>query len=138
MVEYAIVIPIMIMLLAGLAIFGLGVFRYQQVALLAREGARYASVHGGQYQSVTGSTAADATAVYNNAIKPQAAGLNLSLLSYSVAWDDASKNPVYLSNPATNTYRINNVTVTVSYTWTPEAFWGSTTLSSTSKMPITF
>lgn len=140
MVEAAIVLPVLFLFTLGLIIVGLGVFRYQQVASLAREGARYASVHGGQYASVTGNAAAGAADVYNNAIKPKAAGLNLSNLTYSVTWDDNSRNPTYLFNASTNTYRTNYVNVTVSYSWLPEAYLGKTarTLTSTSRMRITF
>jgi Flp pilus assembly protein TadG len=137
-VEYALVLSATLALTCGLVVVGVGFFRYQQMALLAREGARYASVHAAQYQQVTGGTAADAAAVYNNAITPLATGLDLSKLSYTVNWDDPSKGPVYLSNPATNTYRINYVTVTVRYNWLPQMYLGATTLSSQSRMPLTF
>ncbi len=39
----------------------MGIYRYQQVASLAREGARYASVHGSQYAADTGNAAATAS-----------------------------------------------------------------------------
>lgn len=45
-VEAAIALPVAFLLILGTCVIGLGVFRYQQVASLAREGARYASVHG--------------------------------------------------------------------------------------------
>jgi Flp pilus assembly protein TadG len=138
MVEAAIVLPVAFMLILGMIVIGLGVFRYQQVASLAREGARWASVHGGSYASETGNAAANAAAVYSNAIQPNAAGLDTSLITYSVTWDDPSKNPIYLSNAATNTYRVNYVTVTVHFAWTPEAYIGATTLSSTSRMQVTY
>jgi hypothetical protein len=48
-VEAAIILPVAFFLIFGLIIGGLGVFRYCEVAHLARETARFASVHGGQY-----------------------------------------------------------------------------------------
>ena len=45
-VEFAITCPIVFFLVFATIIGGLGVFRYQQVAAAAREGARWASVHG--------------------------------------------------------------------------------------------
>src|SRR5262245_31296318 len=57
-VEFAITCPLALLLILGIAIGGLGVFRYQQIAHLAHVGARYASVHGGQYEAETGQTAA--------------------------------------------------------------------------------
>jgi TadE-like protein len=48
-VEAAVILPVAFFLLLGLVIGGLGVFRYCEVAHLARETARFASVHGGKY-----------------------------------------------------------------------------------------
>src|SRR5258708_3477681 len=58
LVEFAIVGPVTFMLLIGLMVAGMGIFRYQEVAHMAREASRYASVHGSQYASDTGNTAA--------------------------------------------------------------------------------
>ena len=60
-VEAAVVYPITILLLLGTVVLGLGVFRYQQIQSLAREGARYASVHGPQYAADSGSSNGYAT-----------------------------------------------------------------------------
>ena len=46
LVETAFVFPVLIVLMIGLIVGALGVFRYQEVASLAREGSRYASLHG--------------------------------------------------------------------------------------------
>src|SRR5437763_529552 len=73
MVEAAIVLPTLFIILIGMITIGMGIFRYQQVAALAREGARYAAVHGAQYekdaQDAGDNTkhAADYTDIYNNA-----------------------------------------------------------------------
>jgi Flp pilus assembly protein TadG len=74
-VECAVIYPLTFLLIIGLMVGGFGVFRYQEVASVAREGARWASVHG--YQSVQeangGATNPILTTpadVYNNAIKP--------------------------------------------------------------------
>src|ERR1043165_6073200 len=49
-VEFAVTSAVTLLLIIGLMVGGLGVYRYQEVAHLAREGARYASTHGGQYK----------------------------------------------------------------------------------------
>ncbi len=139
LVEMALVLPILILLMIGLLVFGLGVFRYQQVAAVAREGARYASVHGAQYQSETGKTAATPQDVYNQAILPMAAGLDPAALSYSVTWNKsnwpvyADPNSVPPGQPVGNT-----VIVTVNYLWIPEAFFGGITLTSRAEMPMSY
>jgi Flp pilus assembly protein TadG len=129
LVEFAIVAPVTFLLMLGLLIGGMGVFRYQQVAQLARDASRWASVHGTQYAQVTGNPAATATDVYNNAISPYAAGLNLSNLTYSVTWN-ASNSPAHTN--ANGQKVANTVTVTVNYQWIPEAYLSGVTLTATS------
>jgi Flp pilus assembly protein TadG len=137
-VEFAIVGSAACLILIGLLVGGLGVFRYQQVASLARSASRWASVHGTQYASFTGNSAATATDVYNNAIAPYAAGLNPSNLTYSVAWNN-SNSPSYTAVVSGNTVSVaNTVAVTVNYQWLPEAFLGAKTLSSSSVSVMSF
>ena len=121
-VEFAVIGSAAFTILIGLLVGGLGVFRYQQVASLARNGSRWASVHGTQYASFTGKPAATASDVYNNAISPYAAGLNLGNLTYSVTWNK-SNSPSYAAVVSGNTVSVaNTVAVTVNYQWLPEAF----------------
>jgi Flp pilus assembly protein TadG len=138
LVEGAIVCPLALMFTLGLVVFGLGSYRYQQVAALAREGARYASVHGGQWaKENNNNTLTTSTNIYNNAIKPNAAGLNLNDLSLSSV--TYSYNDQMPTDPFNTSRQTNIVTVTVTYTWAPEAYLGSTlTLTSTSRMPISY
>ncbi len=131
-VEFAVIGSAAVMIVIGLLIGGLGVFRYQQVASLARRASRWASVHGTSYAAATNLSAATATDVYNNAIKPYAAGLNTSDLTYSVTWN-TSNSPSYTAVVSGNTVSVaNTVAVTVNYQWLPEAFVGAKTLSSSS------
>jgi Flp pilus assembly protein TadG len=135
-VEFAVVGPIVLLFLLGLLIGGMGVFRYHEVALLAREGSRWASVHGTQYALDTGYPAATATDVYNNAIAPHALGLDKTQLSYTVTWntDNHPYHTMIVNNQVVAV--TNTVTVTVNYQWVPEAFLGGITLSSSSTVPM--
>lgn len=45
MVEFALVVPFLLLLFLGIIEFGIIVFRYNSVSSLAREGARYGIVH---------------------------------------------------------------------------------------------
>jgi Flp pilus assembly protein TadG len=147
MVETAIVLPVLFVFLLGTITIAMGIFRYQQVAALAREGARYASVRGGQYAQESGNGAADYKDIYNNAILPLAVGLDPNRIifnSSSVSWPNgnwpttASSSAATSSNPA-GTPVINAVSITVGYQWIPESFIsGTITLSSTSVMPISY
>jgi Flp pilus assembly protein TadG len=137
LVEMAIVSPVILLLILGLIIGGMGIYRYQEVAHLAREGARYASVRGTQYQQeVTGATAATPQSIYDNAIAPQTVVLDLSKLSYQVTWN-STNSPYTTTNfelPVGNT-----VSVTVTYQWFPEWFLiGPITFSSTATLPMTY
>jgi Flp pilus assembly protein TadG len=135
--ESVVVVPVLLSLIVSTVVGGYGVFRYQQIALLAREGARYASVHGGQYQLETGNPAATPQDVYNNAILPYAVNLDLCHLSYTVTWN--TNNMPYTVNSDYEKPTNNTVTVTVNYQWFPEVYLvGPIVLSSTSTVPMSY
>jgi Flp pilus assembly protein TadG len=137
-VESAVVYPIVFLLVVGLIVGSWGVFRYQELASLARRAARWASVHGTQYAFDTKNPAATPQDIYNNAIAPYAIGFDPSLLTYSVTWntDNAPFHTINVNGSVTP-FR-NIVTVTVNYQWLPEAFLGQIQLSSTSNMPMSY
>jgi Flp pilus assembly protein TadG len=136
-VESAIVYPALFILVLGLTVGGIGVFRYQEVASLAREAARYGSTHGAQYRQDAGLSTGDSTVwstdIYNNAISPNIVALDVNSLSYTCTW------PAVINQPnKSDNWPGSQVTVTVSYQWFPEVYLvGPITLSSTSSMPIT-
>jgi len=136
--ETAIVLPVVFMLTLGTCSTAMGIYYYQLVATLAREGARYASVHGTQYKADTGNSAATAQDVYNNAVLPMAVGLNPSNLTYSVSWNTSnSPNHANPNPPGQPVY--NSVIVTVTYQWTPDFYiTGPLSLTSTSVMPMSY
>jgi len=140
MVESSIIMSVLFMMAIGAVIFGMGTFRYQQLASLAREGARYASVHGASYAKDTGQAKTSAAGVYANAILPMAVALDPSCITYSVTWDNPAQTPIYQVNATTNTYLVNYVNVTVNYSWQVDSFPGfsatTITLTSTSRMPM--
>jgi len=137
-VEAAVVFPVTLLILLGLVVGGMGIFRYQQVAWLAREGARYASVRGTEYKKdVSGAQAATAQSVYDNAILPNATAMDPSRLGYSVTWNQ--NNSPYTVTTDFERPVGNTVSVTVTYTWMPEIFFiGPITLSSTSTLPMAY
>ena len=106
-VEIAIVLPLVMLLVIGLCVAELGAFRYQQIAALAHESARWASVHGKEYARQSKSSIATNQDIFESVIKPNAKGLDLKKLSHNVAWSEEE----------------NLVTVHIQYTWTPEAFF---------------
>jgi hypothetical protein len=120
-VECAIVYPFTILLLLSTVILGLGVFRFQQLQFLAREGARYASVHGPNYSTATGNAVASSTTVqsYLNGLAVGLNGFQCQSFTY----------PSTL--PGT-------VTITLTYTWKPEAFYPQVSWTASSTMPVTY
>ena len=129
-VEFGITCPIVFFLVFAIIVGGLGVFRYQEVAAVAREGARWASLHGGQYAEETGRPAATAADIYSQAIEG-AVGLDPAKLSYTVTWN-RNNQPLWVSNDV-ETPTGNTVTVTINYQWIPEMYLvGPFTLTSTS------
>jgi hypothetical protein len=160
LVEVAIIFNLVLVLLIGLVVGAMGVFRYQQMAYLAREAARYAAVHGGQYQhenaqAISQHTLPNVTRDYiqDKVILANASNLDASLLQVTITlnnpngsfdWDDTDNNNQRWPNTpqtinGTNYNVTNTVSVTVTYQWTPEWFFsGPITMSSTAVMPMCY
>ena len=134
--ETALVTSVLFLLILGVIVLGMGVFRYQEMSFLAREGARWASVHGTGYASDTGNAAATATDIYTNAIQPKLAILDASKLTYSVTWTTSNAPSHTVTTNGVTTQVANTVTVKINYSWVPEAYFGGVTMTSTSVMPM--
>jgi Flp pilus assembly protein TadG len=138
LVECAVIYPALLLLLFGLIIGALGIFRYQETASLAREAARWAAVHGTRYAKDAGVAAPTGDDIYNQVVVSRAVALDLSRLSYSVTWD-SSNDPFHAVLVNGNVVPVTNtVTVQLTYRWIPEAFLGGVTFSSTSVMPMSY
>jgi hypothetical protein len=164
----AIIYPLTFMLTLGMIVGAMGIAKYNEVAYLAREAARYASTHGGQYafdgaqKSITGPNASAwqtqltneppvaSSADLTNFIASHAMLLDSSQVNAAVSWTipstyTPSNYPNYASTsldkngvPA-QIVIYNNVIVTISYNWMPEFYLiGPITLSSTSQMPMQY
>jgi Flp pilus assembly protein TadG len=154
LIEASIVLPIVFFLILALFIGGMGIYRYQEVAHLAREGARYASTHGGQYAldglpTTTGVPAISSSSDMQTYLSSKTVLLDSTKLTSSVTWTGAgtvtpSNIPSYVDTnpslvPPGQVVILNKVIVTVSYTWFPEMYLvGPITLSSTSEMPMSY
>ncbi len=138
-VECAFVYPVLFLLILGLMIGAGGIFRYSQLASLAREGARYASVHGGQYAQENNTTVPTPDQIFNNVIAPMAVGFDTTQMGYSITYNTGSYPYHTTTDSNGNVTPIQNtVTVTLTYTWVPETFLGGVTMSSTSVMPMSY
>jgi len=139
LVEFAIVGPITFIIILAIVIVGLGVFRYQEVAHLARQAARYASVHGKQYAKDTGQPAATQQSIYSNVIQPGLVILDPNYLTYSVTWNTDNGQYHAATQNNKDIFTTNTVTVTVTYQWAAQPFFSSPiTLQSTATMPMSY
>jgi hypothetical protein len=161
LIEAALVLPIAFLLILGVLVGGMGVFRYLEVAHLARLVARYAAVHGGQYAqenaaAITAGTLPNVNKDYlaQNIAAANAVLLNSSQLSVSTTisthsgaydWDDTASNSnrmpysTYTDSNGNTENVTNTVQVTVSYQWLPEWFVaGPITLTSTAVVPMSY
>ncbi len=149
MVECAFVLPLTFLLVIGMIVGSLGVFRAQETAELARNAARYASVHGGKYTS-EGKGTVTRQQIIDAAVTPRATSLSPMSVAIDIllpdgttyAWDDS----YWTTHDRTQTIatqsgqpKYNRVRVKVTYTWMPESHVvGPVQLSSTSEMPMSY
>jgi hypothetical protein len=113
-IEAAIVLPVTFTLLLGIMIGGIGIIRYQQTAFIARETARFASVHGAQYAktnaaAISAGTLPNVDAAYLvNYAKSKAAALDASELQVTISM--IVINPAATSAGTTETVDWDNTT----------------------------
>jgi Flp pilus assembly protein TadG len=119
-VESAFVVPIAIVLLLAIFAGALGFSTYQQVAEMAREGSRWASVRGSSFGQSTGGQTPTSTDLYNNVLQPRLVNMDTKYLTYSLVYDANS-----------------TVTVSVSYQMSLPIY-GTMTFSSTSTSAVTW
>lgn len=143
-VEFAIVGPVFFLLLIGFCVLTMGVYRYQQVAWLARLATRYASVHGAQYRADNGLAAGTSSSwtseIGSTAVIPNTSTLDPNLTTVSAEWATGD-NRANAADSATNssTSIPNWVTVTVRYQWTPLRYLvGPISLTSTASAPVSY
>lgn len=137
LVECAFVLPAIFIVLLALAIGVTGLMRYQEVATLAREGARYGSTHGYQFRKDTGQGVGTIDDwrkdIKDNGITPKITTLDAASVTTTINWPDVVNQPGKPDN-----WPGSRVDVTVSYQWMPSMFViGPINLTSTSSMPIT-
>lgn len=154
-VECAIVYPVVMLLLIGIMVFAWEVFRYQQLAWLAREGARYASVRGWDYSQDTTANESTSRKAFNingysavsttdveTYLKSLAEPYLANKISVATTWN--TTNATYQETSDNGQARVNTVSVQVTYTWTLDAgllrniIGVSVPMSSTSVMPMSF
>ncbi len=154
--ETAIVGSVFFLLLLMIILGAVLVSRYQQVAAVTREGARYASVHGGSLtQENPPRVPASTNDVFNNAIAPMAVGLSLTASDVAISlktwaadangnfsqvtqpWDSSDKYP-YVVTANNGAARGTSVSVTVTYSFASDILGGTITMTSTSEIPMSY
>lgn len=128
--EMAIVSSVFFLLLFGIIVGGLAVFRFHQVATLAREGARWASTHGSQFSADYRMGTLTTESMIKDQMTSRARGLDLDPARFrvtvfletpdttpptSIPWDASDRSP-------NNALRAKMVRVRLEYQWVPEVF----------------
>ncbi len=132
-VEAAIVYPVLFLLLFGIIAGGMGVFRYQLVAGMAREAGRYTSVRGSGWQRDTNQSSPTQQQIAQDVVLPLAVSMDpaqvivrvelVNGVSGAVTGWDVSNKATFSLNAAGDPVA-NRVRVTVTYRWNPEFFFG--------------
>ncbi len=150
-VEAAVVLGVLVVVMLGTMVCGVGVFRHQQVACLATEAARYASLRGGDYQKdTTGALRPPPTRqqIVDAAVAPKAIGMDPAAVSVTVQWIDRGANggpkdwDVATKDVRSVTvggeYVTNTVRVTATYHWTPGVFFAPADLTAVCELPMAY
>jgi hypothetical protein len=125
MVEAASIYPVTLLLLVGGLVLGVGVFRYEQLQSLAREGARFASVRGPDYAAAASGNEMATTSDVLNYLTSSGLSADLSSLTCTSVAYSSTTLPC-------------SVAVTLQYTWVPGSTFGTTTWTVTSTALVTY
>ena len=106
LVEFSLTIVIFMILVLGVFDVGRVVWNYNTLASAAREGTRYAIVHGSASSAPSGPAANDASV--QAAVAKYASGLNSGNLTTTSTWLDGSNAPGTRVK-VTATYRFNSI-----------------------------
>ena len=120
MVECAIIAPVTFLMILGIIICGLGIFRMHQVEHLSEHAARWLALHGPRYQKRTDSVEPTSQDVMDNVIAPRAVSLRRDAISCAIQWSEDK----------------STVTVDLQYAWTPETFWKPITFRSATTVAV--
>lgn len=120
-VEFAIAGSLALLIIGGLMFLQSVVFHFHNVSALAREGARWAAVHGPEYEAII-DRPVTSNDILQNAILPRAERLNRDKLTCEAVWDDSK----------------TSVNVTVSYSLIKVGSIAPITVTCTSHMLISF
>lgn len=123
LVEFAVSVPVLLLLLVGLVDFGHGFQNYVALGNAVREAAREAAVHGYASSAPWGPAADDANV--KTAVRARAAGLVAQNITVTSSWPDGHNqqggrlvvSATYTFVPAASAF-LGNVTVPLSATTT--------------------
>jgi len=112
--EAALIYPVLFLLILGVILLGISVFRYQQVSHISREASRWASVHGATYAKENNTTAASPQDICDKAITPFASGMSTQGMTYTTSTNTTAGTITYTGVSADGR-------VTFAVTWNTDA-----------------
>jgi hypothetical protein len=131
LVEFALVLPVFMAILIGMVDLGRAIWANNSAANAAREAARFASVHGGSCEDLTGAVCSSTNYC---PVGPAASGSAVPTASASCPFPSPSKQSIYNTATGFLVGGGSSVTVTACY-WVPSTLTntdGSTRLAATS------
>jgi len=131
LVEFALVLPVFMVILIGMVDLGRAIWANNSVANAAREAARFASVHGGSCEDLSGSVCSSTNYC---PVGPTAPGSAVPSASASCPYPSPSKQSIYDTATGYLVGGGSSTTVTACY-WVPSNLYntdGTTRLAATS------
>ena len=131
LVEFALVLPVFMVILIGMVDLGRAIWANNSVANASREAARFASVHGGSCEDLTGSVCSSTNYC---PVGPLAAGAVVPSTSPTCPYPSPSKQSIYDTATGYLVGGGSSTTVTACY-WVPSTLTntdGGTRLAATS------
>ncbi len=116
MVEFALVLPALLLVTTGIMIFGVAMNNYLELTNAVGIGARQVAVYG--HDSGTSVLTTDPCSVASSAVIAAAPGLNSSLLTFTYSFNGVPASTTSCTSAAANLLSGTNVTVTATYPFT--------------------
>lgn len=112
-IEFALILPMLLMLTTGLMVFGVAMNNYMQLTHAVNVAARTVSLYG--HDTGTASSIPDPCATASTAVMNAAPGLNAANMTFSYSFNGVPETTTSCTSAAPSLTSGSNVTVTATY-----------------------
>ena len=113
MIEFAMLLPVLLLLTTGLLVFGVAMNNYLQLTNAVSVGARKVALYG--HQTGAAASTADPCATASAAVIAAAPALNPASLTFTYSFNSVPASTTSCTDAAANLISTTNATVTVTY-----------------------